>query len=395
MRCSSLPRALTCPASVLRESGEIVVQSDDEFARLGTAFHAYIGDHIEGDRPTVPIEEYADIDQVDAEELSILCAQGRECWDSIRSAFPAPIVEEYLEEPGELGLTGTPDVVSVVDVVDKVESVREVSMNDEGPMMSATARGGRQARILDWKTGWGEQDHSDQLKGYAYLACLKHGCDRAWVAVVRVRDCAIVPAEYTREELAAWYQAAVNKLTDDPVYVPGEACMYCPRSSACQAKTELLAQASHALMIQSEEADLAHTRPEQLVRLNCWVRHVGGFLETVKKLIKAEVASRGGKIETPDGDGLEIVRQERKTLDTAKAWPILLPMIGLDSLVSASKLGKGDVEDAIKATVAKGKGKAVEAAMDKLDEAGAIRHDETEILMVRKSLKPITHEATQ
>ena len=53
LRCSSLPSAVRCPASVIVEPGALALGSDGDAARLGTAVHALLADYVRtGELPT-------------------------------------------------------------------------------------------------------------------------------------------------------------------------------------------------------------------------------------------------------------------------------------------------------------------------------------------------------
>src|SRR3990167_918515 len=98
LRCSSLPRILSCPAS--RHAPAIDVQGDDDAARLGSAVHVAAELHVKS--VAITGDAYTDLAaawKVDVEELRILSNMARQCWEhpKIKDNFPAPQTEQSFE----------------------------------------------------------------------------------------------------------------------------------------------------------------------------------------------------------------------------------------------------------------------------------------------------------
>ena len=234
LRPSSMDRALACPASLAIPDGEVQVGGDDDLARLGTAYHAYIGEYVASGSPVAP-KQLAEQHHVDEDDLSVLCHFGRECWSQIGGEFPNPLVEHefiYVDEAAGVTIKGHPDIVSIV---------------------------GEQARIPDWKTGYNDGDHDEQLRSYGFLVCKEFPEIKTVLAAkVRIRDMEIDDVLFTRQELERWWVGAVERIKARDEYNPGIHCGYCPRGATCPGKQAVLKQS--AAIISTQTGDMTPTR---------------------------------------------------------------------------------------------------------------------------------------
>lgn len=86
---------------------------------------------------------------------------------------------------------------------------------------------------------------------------------------------------------------------------------------------------------------------------------------------------------------LVLMPSEKKTIDFARAEPVLRDALGWD-LPSVVQIGKGKLEDALRAKAGKGKGAAlIRDVMEQLDDAGAVKVETTYRLEVKREPKLI------
>lgn len=356
MRASSLDRLLACPASYIAPSGPRI-ESGDDGARLGTALHRVMVGIVTNQ--DVDVTQTAREEQVDADEVFILSLLGKRFWDKYGDAFPDPQCEVELIDKtpfGGLNLIGHPDVMSCVD---------------------------GQVRVLDWKSGRVDAPHAEQMRAYCYLACQHYGAKSAWVGIARLREQELIPAEYTWDELVAWYNAAESKLQREPTYNPQpEICQYCPRRMECPARVAAMRHSLQVLVDMDETPtgmDLATFTGEEIRHGVFAARAIAKLCEEYLRLAKTEVLIRGGI------PGLEVIQEERREIIARDAWPILEGRLSLPVLLDCVKVGKTKVEDAIRETVGKGqKAAAVRDVLAELDAVGALTVKKTDKLICKQ-----------
>jgi hypothetical protein len=351
MRASKLDLALACPASQIAVVGPRV-ERDDAGARTGSATHEVMALTVRGQ--PVNVREVAERWHVDPKEVSMLRACARQLWDKYGPAFPDPVCETELSEsqfydftPGELGLTGHPDVMACVD---------------------------GEVRIGDWKTGITEGAHVHQLRAYAFLGIQYYRsigvpADRAYVAQFRVRTREIIPAMHTADELMRWYRGAVNRLQVESVYRPApENCQYCPRRLECPARRTMLREGAAVLTEFDGEGpmSLENLTDDHLRRGVAMARVLQSLLEQFVEHARLEVAVRGGQL-----PGLALVPESRREI-TPEAWPLLVERFG-PAVAEMVKVPIGKVEDALRDAEPTGqKAAAVREFMAQLDAVGGI-----------------------
>lgn len=363
IRCSSLPILHHCTAA-LRDDG-IRMGGNSPEAELGTAVHAVLAARLYPG----PCDLDAEIDAAakmygcDPDELGILQAMAWQVWEELRTHFHEATAEERMEASAHgVTLSGTADVLDVVPGADGID-----------------------VRVLDWKTGYLDLDHLDQLRGYAWLAMqATPDASSAWVVVVRVRDRSYEGVSFTRSELEEWFEDLSKRLHGQEQFNPGQHCQYCPRAATCPAKEALLRQ-SWAAIRGDDYSIPIDSRADWLAGMLQAVKFAEIQAELIRGVIRAEVVNAGGSMTTSDGRELVIRREERKEIDTELAWPILSPILRGDML-SVATIGKGKLEKAIKATVPKGKGAgAIRDTMERLSQAGAIHTTYVEKLEIRRN----------
>lgn len=366
LRCSALPRILSCPAS--RQAPAIVVEGQDEAARIGTAVHGWLANYVEGGIGNTP-GDFALEQGVDADEVSILCTFGRHCWDYIKEHFPSPQSElpfQVIDHGAGITLSGHPDAFSVVD---------------------------DQVRVVDFKTGRGEGNFDDQLKGYMWL--ILRGMPEtatAWGATIHVRTRSIGdPITMTRQDLDDWYAGLVATVKGDWFAPSHEACIYCPRRLGCPARQQLLADAAGVLTgidATPEGFSLGNVEGDKLRVGVQAAKHLAGLCEMYLAAAKTEVLIRGHHVDDRRiiemDEGLQVRTEERRKLKVNESWPVLTRVLSLPVVKECLTISKTRVEKAIgEIAPPRGKAKAVNQVMDELEATGAIEVNEVQQLEVK------------
>lgn len=364
MRCSSLSLIEACPAAALPADPR--VESASAAADLGSADHEWLAARIGGTGLVPEIEELAKKYGCDLDELEKLCRCSWRAWEQVQEHFPDPMTEVYLES--ESGwLSGHADVLSVADGL---------------------------VRVLDFKTGRQDLDHSAQLKGYCYLAMLQTNTWRAYGCALGVREQTVDGDYYTWQELKEWADALLQSVVDQPkaVYRPGPHCTYCPRSAVCPAKTELLRQSAEAFTSVRPTGTLIWPHADcaqhgaALANLLGHVKLLESACATARDLIRADVAALGGVV--PTGDGRELVLREVATrrIDFKAGWKEILRSLTREKLFDALTVSKTKLECAMRDSAPRGqKTAAIKEFLSRLEAAGAIHTTYQTRLEVRRA----------
>jgi len=178
-----MPLAVTCPASLQQPDG-YTLSTENEASRLGTAVHDWLSDRLGGD--TKPFEHYATKHSVKSKEVEKLSLKAFRLWGEVSEYFPDPQVEVYHElKLPDMTLTGHMDVSDYNAVH-------------------------RMAVVLDYKTGFLDGDHEEQIKTYGLLALdLYPEAEKVFTIILNVRDYTRDQQVYTREALNEWYKTRV------------------------------------------------------------------------------------------------------------------------------------------------------------------------------------------
>jgi hypothetical protein len=352
IRCSSLPRLAACAASSIEPLVKIGTPRD--YADLGSAFHEVMAARIKNWECGGPeaIDPYlcADKWQVERDELAKLVARGTVLWkDELRNSFPNPIVEEgmnFVDDLAGVELTGHPDLVSVV---------------------------GTEARIPDWKSGFGDYDFEHQLKGYALLVMnLYPEVETVRVSIIKVRSGTAETLEVLdHDQLADWWAWLCKHLKTTQEYVTGPHCKFCPRVFECEArKTQIASYSwlSSTGRIDEESAGDVLDKARQL-KTDC---------ERLIETLRTETAARGGKY-----GALYIEEQTRRPIDYKKAKVVLQDELGQDTVDGLLSISKKQVEQAIAAKTPHGKkGLAFKALVSRLEQSNALTEETVEVLKI-------------
>lgn len=360
VRCSSLPILSKCAAAAVPPEPKIGGPNYD--ACLGTAFHAMMAAHVQGQRPS--LTDCAEQHCVEEEDLAPLFHLGLKTWESCKEHFPDPQCERELSADfGNARLLGHPDVLAAHEGV---------------------------VRVLDYKTGWLSEDHMEQLLGYAALALIHHpDCDNALVATARIRDQVVDYRHFTGEQVNAWLERLADRLAGrTDAYTPGRHCIHCPRGHSCPAKTALLTQAVQFLDEKTwrETPPGSPARHANLLNVLDRVKLVRKALDEAEDMIRAEVGCSPGKVlKGDDGRELHLVTQEHTKISFARGEPVLRQALG-EALGECVEVKKTKVESAVRSHAERGEKKAaVEELFKKLEESGALSKEPVYRLEVKQT----------
>ena len=332
----------------------IRVEGDDSAARLGTATHKIDAAIVAGVNEPDVFEVAADYN-VPADELGMLAGMSRRMWrEQLASQFPEALPEQSFEyADSDLTLTGTMDIYAEV---------------------------GDEIRIGDWKTGHRtEHDASEQLKGYAWLALSNaKAFNRVRVYTIFVRDQRVDVDLFHRDELLRWWDWLKGHLKASDIYRPGAHCSYCPRVLECLAHSQSLA--SMAALVSTDPEHFFMEPADAAAHALQMSRLIAKRIDQFQSTLKAHVAARGGR-----WGNLILKTTKPKSIDVARAMPHMIEELSEAKILPLLKIGKGDLEDAIKKDAPRGqKGKAVAEFMERLENVGALVETERTTLEVER-----------
>lgn len=345
IRCSSLPLLRKCSASLTVEG--VRIDPHDDSSTLGTAIHAALAELIErGEAPDLgAIAERFEIADQDLPDLEALYHMGAKIWrEHLSEHFPDPSTELEVAYYGigDVRLLGHIDVAS--------------SHNQK-------------LRIIDWKTGRVERDYRAQVTGYALAAnqtCGPFVEITATVAFLRTGNYRTL--RWTPEELDKHGAEMVRGVVDGKsTFRPGDHCEHCPAFAACPAR-QAMVKDSLAIVGDLPDSDL----PTVVSRSWGKIQLIEQSIERFKKQVRQHVAAYG-PLSIGEGKRLTLEPVERTEIDTLKAWEIVTSQLGGDELAGVLTIGKGDLEDAIRAKAPRGKkGEAVKDLFAQLADVGAL-----------------------
>ena len=359
IHCSSLPRILSCPASLDTDKKVELRSADSDASLIGQAVHAALAHYVQtGEVPdldTVSLRFGVSRDQV-----APLFFIGRRIWDDYSDALDVCGVEQQCGEllAEGLQLTGTADVVADTE--------------------------GTSLLIWDWKSGVATADHRAQLLGYAWLNRRSAPSGRIKLAVCYLRDQSVEITDIDlKTDLVEFERQVAWAVAHPNTFCPSwENCRFCPRQSDCPARRTLI-RATVADLSTVEKLDAL--APADLGVLYPKVKLLEGAIKHYHATLRNAVSATGP---IPTGDGRELVMKTkpRSEILPQPAWPVLLKWMGdADVFSDALKLKKGELCSLVSDATPQGqKGKAIKAFLDELAEAGAIRASESLVLSAVK-----------
>jgi|WetSurMetagenome_2_1015567.scaffolds.fasta_scaffold38281_1 hypothetical protein len=331
-RCSSLPLAVRCPASL---AAEIAIDPYSDDAERGTNIHRAIALAARG-KQIPPLED-------DEEVLVSAALMMLEDTD-----FKGT---RYIEQSFQAGeLSGTIDLL-------------EIDYD--------------RALVQDWKSGWGDKEYEAQMMGYAWLVFQKYpDLEEVMIRVVRLQlqkmDVKVVSRAYAE----SWYEELVrNTLHNTKTFSPGGHCDKCPRQAECPALAAQNRQMA-LMLFEGEQALTRKTVPELWYRVAAAQKVLDYFHAWTRNQVSAH-----GPIDMGNGKQLALITTHRTKIDASKTWPFMEEALTPNEVAACVTIKKTDLEEALKAHAPKGKkGETVKAFFEKLAAAGATAKEPFQML---------------
>lgn len=334
----------------------VPIGESTEAGSMGSAAHAALADIVRN-KETQPIFRWAEQYQVDETELGWLVAYGRTCWDEIKGAFPAPIVERKLETliADNVLLRGTADVFSMV------------------PCGVTT---------VDWKTKRTKEDSDfHQLQAYALLGCEALGVEEATVSIAWLRHQELETRHLTRKDLEDFRGRLLRSLRSE-TYNLGDHCKWCPRRYECPARQTKLTAATGQLTSRSETLSdvIGAGRLPELMET---VKEVEKAAEAIRAGVKSHI-EESGPIEIGGGREYYLQQIARRAVNVTAGWDSILEHLGSLGAYNALKLDFKKADKIIGDRTDGPKGVARKAFWDALRESGAVTETYSDKLATRE-----------
>jgi hypothetical protein len=364
-RASDAPIAFLCGGSV--RPATLAVRERNDAADLGSAVHEVLRNLAESG--SVNWAETALVAArwgVPEDDLRMLAGAALKLWEQVGETFARAITEVPFRYEGRgWVLTGHADLLAEGDGV---------------------------ARLADWKSGRKDADYSQQMQAYGALALLDDPSLReVTVTILWIRDAAIENYTMTREKLHAWLARFEERVVRwDGTYRPGSHCHHCQRSHECAAG-HALARRDAAALLDTGLADaltVAQLEPAQKVELFRRATLAMQLGERVRAAIRGHIELHGDVECGPVR--LTIEREERREIDTLKAWPVLEKAgLGDAELAACVDVRISKAEKIIAKRAGFGKGAAAVREFDaELTRAGAVQTKEVRKLVEKRNEKP-------
>jgi hypothetical protein len=361
IRCSALPAAFACPASVLPT--EVEIDPVSEPADEGSANHDVMRMIVEMDARSldgIDVVAAARRHEVDEDDTRIQAFISLAVWKQLRGSFPDAQAEVELSADFELGEGHVLRLDGHLDAL-------------------AVDRRARRANIGDWKYGRVDRSYVHQIRGYQAITLanypdvdLVHG----FVGWMRERD--VENYSMTRDQLWEWVdEVRARLLRWDGVYHPGPQCAHCRANHVCPALREM-ARRDVAILGGDELAaqilrGLADLPDAEVVGLRRRAKVLEKAIGSLNEAIRMRVEAAGGVLRDGAGRELRMVEQGRRRIDPALAWPVLQARLTDEELLGCVEIKPSLVDDAIAAKTERGqKKKAIEEMSDALKAANAV-----------------------
>ncbi|MCK9355716.1 MAG: PD-(D/E)XK nuclease family protein [Dehalococcoidia bacterium] len=378
LRPSALDRIYTCAASAHTEDDAVLIDHEEGAdARIGSAVHEILARMVaEGLRDVPDVEPVALAWGVSADEIRWLCYRGREFLDVLRPQLSeSPEVEQPFEIslPGDLGFDDDLYILR-----GRADGMDYVQRGEDGIV-----------HVWDYKTGERTEDARcrQQMLAYAAAGLALYRSDTrivtevvVWVAWLKTGERTV--RRYDPAEVEAWAVEVPSMVEwDGRTYTPGDACRYCPRVAVCVGRMQLMATGVEVLT--HGQGTLAVPTVGSILEPEKFGRAVM-VSKILKKMLKefdrgalTAVRLNGGRVELPSGDAVVIKQRAGDAKIDPRGLLTYLrdahPDFTDDELAAMVKVSKEPLEKFISGRAPKGeKGKAIEAAMERLEEAGTL-----------------------
>jgi hypothetical protein len=391
IRCSALPRILSCTASA--EKPDIDIDSGGKVADIGTAAHEFYARMVREN-----LDEPGDLFQlaeklgVDEDELRMLAWSGLREWKKVRDRIEVWNVEgemaKVVDSPAGSAkalfkLTGHPDL--------------------NGRLKADPTTG----VIIDWKAGYKENVYLPQTKGYALLDLLIYG-NNPNHPMFKGREF-IIPEKYLL--LVVWTRLGVTETFEFPTadiidlreqlcrifseetrrYVPnGSNCEYCPLALDCPARRALILSAGRDMLAIGGEESTREVTPAALAALYPQSRMLKKALESYEASVRQVVEDAGGIL--PDGQGMELALEEspRETIHFPRKQEVFKNFLTdseIENLLASLTISKEKLKKSIMQCAPNRKGNAnLNACIEALRQAGTVEKKQITKLSYRKTI---------
>lgn len=347
-RCSSIDLLLGCPTSQQPTDTPYRSEVAQAEANLGTAKHKLLALTSRGEPadPAAIAHEY----NVPEEELRHAHRSAGRVLEEAFGWFPVrPLVLTEQAVEGQVA-RGSADAVLLTyhDAHQRIPYGGAKQHRDDQL---------EQLVVIDWKTGWGDDEHPGQLAGYASAARATFGMPssghltvvEAWLRhnERRVRNYTAADLDEFEGRVAAAHEH-IGK-----VVKPHAGCRWCPRQLTCEPRHDYVRAA--AMAISPIQKGVAITR-EQLGGLYDQYRALMAAARLYEKMLKEELEI--APIPLPGGKSLALVASETRALDAAAAWPVLQDRMGFNAaeLRECVSISKTAIERVARVKAGKGKG---------------------------------------
>jgi hypothetical protein len=344
VRASSADRALACSGSLLEVTYPYNPPSPQ--ASEGTAAHAVLERFVRGTLHDVEAEVEATAARTgcDLDGLRFLVGEAMRAWHAITNGIDLDNIEAEATLDGPY-TTGRCDVVLV-----------------DGP----------RAIVLDWKMGYSDDRHAGQLAAYASGVRARYGMPTSGVIEtyeVHVRRGRWYRLDVTGDDLDD-FEDRIARALRNPAgqWAPStKACKYCPSRMSCEARSEFLTYAARLIGEVGSHATRAA------------VATVYDRAEALRQALREYDSAvtdclDNGPLVLPDGRRVQWRETRRSEVVVGKAWSTLREAgLSPTEITGRLKLSKTALKTAIAEKAPTGmKGKAGDAVLRKLEEAGAI-----------------------
>lgn len=363
LRCSRLPAAFNCAASVRLP---ILSVEDDrgDAGNVGTSVHEALSVVVEAGVTRIAdlgLPEICHRWGVSADEVAPLVYAGIDCWAQIKDSFAGAFSEGSLSATvHDVLITGHVDAMAI-DLPRK------------------------RIHLLDWKSGRLDSDYREQILGYLALALIENpGVDEAHGFVVWLRERDVERYSMTRAQLSEWMDRLRRDVIhwDGNTFRAGPHCRYCPRSSECPALIARAKRDFQALMPPADEslglaAEKLHegimsAHPIDIFTVMDRIATVQFMIDHFKEAVRIRLI-KDGPIEAPKRK-LELVAQNQREIVTLEAWPLIQARLEDEDIAECVKISITSVEAAVAKKAGKGKGAAAKRDLAaELEKAGAVK----------------------
>jgi hypothetical protein len=395
VRCSSLPRLWSCPASVLQAASKgYVFNSSGVEAELGKLIHECCHQFVKTNKFDLSgtAAHYPNVTGGMVSQADTMLAYAESVWIKLVNFFPAPQCEASLSlkdndcllvnQSIAYRLTGTLDVYSQIDQ--------------------------HRAILLDWKSGFVDSSYQQQMAGYAYLLWVWMGKpDDVLIKAVAVwlRHGYYNVLSYDAERLKQWaFDLKHNVLSKPNAYQVSEHCRFCPIFSDCEARKLWVNGTLDAFMFNGQndptgnlqrymdvakekingittenknDAGLAEIVGDMLFRIKIAAKAVDDAKEMLRMAVQ-----RVGPIPLEEDKALAIREVPIRTLEPEKSFPILRRTLSDAELAETMTISLPKSIAIVRARYAVNadKKRAEGCLLDQLKEANAITIKTTERL---------------